>query len=286
MHTFEEYADLAAALEGERAIKVATWWNTGHKVWRASVRRGIPVFFVQDVETSYYPDEEHMRQHVVASYRQEFRYMTISSYNAEGLRALGLSSVLVPPGIDLETFRPLEGARRREDMLLALGRSNPLKNFPLTVDAWRALGAGGPELTLFGTEPEVAPEGRVRYLEKPSDGGVNALFNECTVFLQTSTHEGFCLPPLEAMAAGAAVVCTDAHGNRDFCVDGTNCLMPEQTVESVAGALRRLLRDAALRDRLGRAGLETAAEYAWEKRIDELERFYEGLVQRSTLPAP
>ncbi len=75
------------------------------------------------------------------------------------------------------------------------------------------------------------------------------------MFVQTSTHEGFCLPPLEAMATGGAVVCTDAHGNRDFCVDGVNCLIPEPTVESVSAARsRRLLGDPALRERLGRAG--------------------------------
>ena len=33
----------------------------------------------------------------------------------------------------------------------------------------------------------------------------------------------------------------DAHGNRDFCVDGVNCLIPEPTVESVSGAIGRLL---------------------------------------------
>ncbi len=82
------------------------------------------------------------------------------------------------------------------------------------------------------------------------------------------------------------MVCTDAHGNRDFCVDGGNCLMPEQTVESVSGALRRLLADPALRERLGRAGIETAADYAWERRIDELEAFYESIVAGTTLPAP
>lgn len=205
--------------------------------------------------------------------------MTISGYNADRLRELGVTdTTLIHPGIDLETFRPLDGVARREDMLLALGRSNPLKNFPLTVEAWRALGAGRPELTLFGIEPELEPaDGRTRYVERPSDGGVNALFNECTVLLQTSTHEGFCLPPLEAMATGAAVVCTDAHGNRDFCVDGGNCLMPEPTVASVSGAVRRLFEDPALRARLGQAGIETAAEYAWERRIDELEAFYEGV---------
>lgn len=71
---------------------------------------------------------------------------------------------------------------------------------------------------------ELGPKYGARYVERPSDEGVNELFNQATVFVQTSTHEGFCLPPLEAMATGGAVVCTDAHGNRDFCVDGENCL--------------------------------------------------------------
>jgi Glycosyltransferase len=93
------------------------------------------------------------------------------------------------------------------------------------------------------------------------------------VFLQTSTHEGFCLPALEAMATGAAVVCTDAHGNRDFCVDGENCLVPEASVPAVSAALARLLGDADLRARLGEAGRVTAQDYAWERRIDELEGF-------------
>jgi glycosyltransferase involved in cell wall biosynthesis len=76
------------------------------------------------------------------------------------------------------------------------------------------------------------------------------------------------------MATGAAVVCTDAHGNRDFCIDGVNCLMPEATPAAVGDALARLFDDPQLREQLGRAGIETAQEYAWEKRIDALEAFY------------
>jgi glycosyltransferase involved in cell wall biosynthesis len=77
------------------------------------------------------------------------------------------------------------------------------------------------------------------------------------------------------MATGAAVVCTDAHGNRDFCVDGVNCLIPEPTPPAVGAALRRLLDDRDLRAQLGRAGVETAQEYAWERRIDALDAFFE-----------
>jgi GT2 family glycosyltransferase len=282
VHSFEFYDELVDALADVDAIKVATWWNTAAPVWRASVLRGIPVYFVQDIETSYYPDDESVRHAVLDSYRPEFRYMTISSWNRERLRELGLDAELIPPGIDLDTFRPLAEVERRTDMVLALGRSNPLKNLPLTVDAWRALGDGSgtasrPELTLFGIEPELASEAGMRHVQAPSDERVNELFNEATVFVQTSTHEGFALPPLEAMATGGAVVCTDAHGNRDFCVDGENCLMPEAEPGAVSEALARLLAEPALRERLGRAGIETAGEYAWDRRIDALEKFLEGV---------
>jgi GT2 family glycosyltransferase len=283
VHTFEDYDELTAELAQLHAIKIATWWNTGSPVWRASVLRGIPAFFVQDIETSYYPDDERNRHAVLAGYRQEFRYMTISGWNADRLRELGLESTLVPPGIDLDNFRPLAETERRDDMLLALGRTNPLKNLPLTVDAWNAVPAPRPELCLFGIEPELGDEHGARYVQRPSDEEVNVLFNEATVFVQTSTHEGFCLPPLEAMATGGAVVCTDAHGNRDFCVDGENCLMPEPTVEAVSGAIASLLADPQLRARLGEAGRVTAQDYTWERRIDELEAFLDAV---ATDPAP
>jgi GT2 family glycosyltransferase/glycosyltransferase involved in cell wall biosynthesis len=284
LHCFEFYDELVDELAEVDAIKVATWWNTAMPVWRASVLKGIPVYFVQDIETSYYPDDESVRHAVLDSYRPEFRYMTISGWNRERLQELGLEAELIPPGIDLDTFRPRPDVARRDDMVLALGRTNPLKNLPLTIDAWRALPEPRPELCMFGIEPELAGEEGglglagergVRYVDSPSDAQVNGLMAEATVFVQTSTHEGFALPPLEAMATGCAVVCTDAHGNRDFCVDGENCLMPDPDPRAVSAAIARLLGDPELRKRLGRAGIQTAKEYAWERRIDALERFFE-----------
>ena len=47
---------------------------------------------------------------MLASYRPEFRYMTISSWNRDRLRELGLDAVLIPPGIDLDQ---LPAAARR-----------------------------------------------------------------------------------------------------------------------------------------------------------------------------
>jgi GT2 family glycosyltransferase len=283
VHCFELYDELIDALAPLDAVKVATWWNTAAPVWRASVLRGVPVYFVQDIETSYYPDDESVRHAVIDSYRPEFHYMTISGWNRERLRELGLDAELIPPGIDLDTFRVRPDVPRRADVVLALGRSNPLKNLPLTVAAWRALPEPRPQLCLFGIEPELATDPGMRYVQSPSDEQVAELLAQATVLVQTSTHEGFCLPPLESMATGGAVVCTDAHGNRDFCVDGENCLMPAPERDAVRDALARVLGDRELRERLGRAGIETAVQYAWERRIDALEAFLEGVARPASL---
>ena len=50
--------------------------------------------------------------------------------------------------------------------------------------------------------------------------------------------EGFYLPALEAMAAGAVTVCPDVRGN-DYCANGVNCLKPEYTIEQLTQAAKR-----------------------------------------------
>jgi glycosyltransferase involved in cell wall biosynthesis len=265
---------------------VATWWNTAEYVWRASVPRGIPAYFVQDIETSYYEDDADTAARVLASYRPEFHVFTTSEWVAERLRELGLEpKARIPPGLDADRFHPL-GRTRHERALLALGRSNPLKDFPLTADAYRALREPRPELWLYGIEPELGEPFGAKYHVRPSDAEVNELLNTATVFVQTSRHEGFCLPILEAMSAGLPVVCTDAHGNRDFCRDGENCLIPPGEPGAVAAAIQQVLDDRALRGRLAQAGLQTAREYDWRRKIDDLERFFEGVAASRTPVAP
>jgi GT2 family glycosyltransferase/glycosyltransferase involved in cell wall biosynthesis len=290
VRTFHDYARLSDALAPVEAIKVATWWQTAPAVWEASVRRGVGVYFVQDIETSYYDVDLGVHGEVLTTYRPEFAFLTTSSWVHDRLTEFVPVAKAIAPGVDLEAFRDL-GRERSPDAVLAVGRVNPLKNFPLTRDAYLALPEPRPPLWLFGVEPEVA-EGmgeRVTYHVKPSDEEVNELLSTCAVFLQTSRHEGFCLPIIEAMACGTPVVCTDADGNRDFCVDGENCLMPEARPRAVREALERVLHDEDLRARLVEAGKVTAAEHAWPRKLDEVDAWLREVAEArgaGRMPAP
>jgi glycosyltransferase involved in cell wall biosynthesis len=250
-------------------------------VWEASRAHGVGVHWVQDIETTYYPTDPAAHADVLAAYRPELHCYAGCEWIADRLRDLGIRDVTTfTPGLDTTAMRELPDVTRRDDVILALGRSQPLKDFPLTRAAYLALPEPRPELWLFGIEPQLA-EGlgpRVRYIERPSDDEVNTLLNQATLLLQTSKHEGFCLPVLEAMAAGAAVVCTDAHGNRDFCRDGENCLMPgERTPTALATAVQTLLADAGLRRRLTEHGRATAQVFAWPGKLDRLGEDYRRL---------
>jgi GT2 family glycosyltransferase/glycosyltransferase involved in cell wall biosynthesis len=283
VRVFPDYDALADALAEVDAIKVATWWATAAAVWRGSVRRGIPVYFVQDIETSYYPGQPDPQNRVMDSYRHEFRYLTTSQWVGDRLRELGVNPHPVAPGIDSSRWHPLEGVEREDDVLLAVGRANPLKNFPLTADAYRALPDGErPRLWLFGVEPEIGADLGARYFQKPSDAELNELYNKATALVQTSRHEGFCLPLLEAMAAGLPVICTDSDGNMDFVRDGANALLVEDSPEAVAGAIRAIFTDPALRAQLADGGRRTAETYELQAKLDEVERFLSGVADATS----
>lgn len=283
--SFKNYQQLTKELEEQEAIKVATWWETASPVWNASVKKGIAVNFIQELESWFYPDDPDAQRTVVSCYRKEFKNLTTSSYNQQEIEQLGLKATIVPCGYDDKVYRPLKGTKRRKDVLLALGRSFFQKNFDFTLRGWKRLGDKRPTLWLFGSEPEMKSlDEKIRYITKPSDARVNELYNEATVFIQTSRHEGFCLPLLEAMATGAPVICTDAHGNRDFSHDKKTCIMVDHDDDDqLASAIDKLLSDASLRDRLSKNSIKEARKYAWESVTGQLIRFYNGVATQESI---
>ncbi|HMH69913.1 MAG TPA: glycosyltransferase family 4 protein, partial [Candidatus Saccharimonadales bacterium] len=194
-----------------------------------------------------------------------------------------LKAAFIPCGYDEHVYRVKPELKRKSDVLLAVGRSFFQKNFVFSFESWKALGETRPNFWLFGSEPDMKSlDEKITYHTKPSDAEVNNLYNQATVFVQTSRHEGFCLPILEAMAAGAPVICTDAHGNRDFSIDGKTCLMVEQdNKKELTAALNKLFTDKKLRDKLSKNALKEVQKYTWPVVTDQLVEFYADIEKQS-----
>ena len=90
----------------------------------------------------------------------------------------------------------------------------------------------------------------------------------CLVF--PSVYEGFGQPPLEAMACGCPVACSDAASLPEVC-GGAARLFDPSSPESIADAVDDVLRDTA---RYRRLGLDRARSFTWEATAQAHEQVY------------
>ncbi len=108
--------------------------------------------------------------------------------------------------------------------------------------------------------------GRVVRIADPSDSELAALMAEADAFCLPSLYEGFGLTALEAMACGAPVVVSDRGSLPEVVGDAAIVCPP--TPDGVEGALRAVLGDRSVSDRLRRAGAERARTFTWDRTAD------------------
>lgn len=99
---------------------------------------------------------------------------------------------------------------------------------------------------------------------------------EVLAFPSTSAAEAFGLVAVEAMASGVPVVASDLPGVRSVVLDRTTgLLVPPNNAVALAGAIRGLTTNDALRSALGRAAREQAVmRFDWDKQVDRLMTVY------------
>jgi glycosyltransferase involved in cell wall biosynthesis len=104
-------------------------------------------------------------------------------------------------------------------------------------------------------------------------------------FLYPSLFEGFGMPPIEAMACGCPVLCSD-RGSLGEVVGRAALITNPEDEQAMAGDLRRLAQDPTLRAELARTGLEHARGFDWNVTAAETLRVYEQAVGRQMTIRP
>jgi glycosyltransferase involved in cell wall biosynthesis len=94
-----------------------------------------------------------------------------------------------------------------------------------------------------------------------------------------STHFTSPLKLFEYMAAGRAIIASDLPAIREVLRDGENAVLVEPgNASAIAGAMRRLIAEPELAQRLARAAAGEAADYTWPRRAERLESLLKDVV--------
>lgn len=160
--------------------------------------------------------------------------------------------------------------------VLAVGTLEPRKNLPRLVDAYRMLGEEiqrrHPLVVVgaLGWETGETLEAlqslgeRCIMLGYVSDAALAELYRRCGVFCYPSLGEGFGLPVLEAMAAGAAVLTSNLSSLPEVGGDAVYYVDPRD-VGDIAAGLGRMLDHDRLRADLGQRARVRARQFSWER---------------------
>jgi glycosyltransferase involved in cell wall biosynthesis len=173
--------------------------------------------------------------------------------------------------------------------VLAVGTIEPRKNLERLVGAWSLLpGAirSSHQLALVGPRGwdessilAAAERAGARMLGRVSDEDLVALYARAACFAYPSLQEGFGLPVLEAMAAGAPVVTSNVSSLPEVAGDAA-LLVDPRDVRAIAAGIERVLTDPELGRRLRESGRERAGEFSWERTARETLRVMTGLAGR------
>jgi glycosyltransferase involved in cell wall biosynthesis len=120
--------------------------------------------------------------------------------------------------------------------------------------------------------------GDVRFLGWVSSAELEDLYAAASWFVFPSLYEGFGLPVLEAMQRGVPVA-TSSRGSLAEVAGDAAVMFDPESESDIAAAIRRLVADRELAERMRRAGREQAARFTWERTAEETVRSYRRALQ-------
>lgn len=219
---------------------------------------------------------------------------------------------VIPPGVDTTHFYPIDrdeavefvGAPEDKDMLLFVGRIQPLKGIDTLLKAIALLADRGVLnrhpicLAVLGGEPAEDEDERseemarlrtmreslglddiVTFLGRRDQDTLQYYYSAAKVVVVPSHYESFGLVALEAMACGTPVVASETGGLAFLVRDGeTGFHVPAADADALASRLLRLLEDELLHSRMSQQAAAYAKSYDWSIIADKIVRLYEGVL--------
>jgi phosphatidylinositol alpha-mannosyltransferase len=203
---------------------------------------------------------------------------------------------VIPNGVNVGRFQRAVPIARWQDgtpNILFVGRLEDRKGLPHLLKAFRLIRKGGLEarLLIVGSGPQERESRRyvltrglqnVEFLGRVSDAEKAQLFKTADVFVSPATgRESFGIVLLEAMAAGAPIVCSDIHGYKGVVQRGRQAILtPPNDAKALAAGISELLASPELRARMGASGQRRAEQFSWERVTAKVEEYYGFVIRR------
>jgi glycosyltransferase involved in cell wall biosynthesis len=181
-------------------------------------------------------------------------------------QVLGIESEILIGGVNREVFRPVRAERSRGGFrVLCSGDPRERKGTDTIRAAIDLVRRDHPSVELVDYYGRGIPQESMAEAYCAAD-----------LFVDAQWYAGWNNPVAEAMACGVPVVCTDIGGVADFAFhEETAVLVPVGSADRLASAIRRMIGEPDLRERLRRNALRAISRFDWGESAKRLHRLLE-----------
>jgi mannosyltransferase len=206
------------------------------------------------------------------------------------------ADIIIPHGIDIETYTPADQIKSDKLNIGVFGRIRPSKGIDLLIDAAIPVLKNHPHATLYicgETTPKfqsylneqqkkISDAGltdQVKLLGKVAFNTLPDLYRSMDIVCAVSRNEGFGLTPLEAMASGAAVLTSEAGAWKDIVENGVlGYCVPTGDVAAIREKLELMISNPQKLREMGKEGrAHVEANYTNKREAEQLCAFFKKL---------
>ena len=252
---------------------IATAWETAEWAKNFNEDRGEKFYLIQGYET-WAANEEA----VIQTFKYPFKKMVISTWLKDIVEEKsGENDIpVVWNGKDFHLSESLgDGLKRIYDIGMTYS-PNPNKGAEDGLNVLKKLKQKYPQLkfVIFGSEASIHPlPDDTSFFVRPTQDKIREIYLSTRIWINTSRVEGFCLPILEAMSLGCAVVSMDNLGVRDIIDNEENgFIVPVKDTESMINKVQSMLDNSIFEKQMQSRALEKSELFSWARSGKEMEK--------------
>ena len=270
---------LCEQIPKETDVIVATYWR---EIYECVEQRIAPVVYFEQGDFHLF-DLEKLDKRTYDYINKQLKTInfiyTVSSFAKKKLHEIyDVDATVIPNAVDDKVFYYKPHKENAIPNITIIGSEEAkFKRIQNIIDALNIIKQNGYKFNLNWITPTEPKKNKdLKPIINPPQIVIGNTLRKTDIYICASMYESFCLPVLEAMTCGAAIITTDNGGNMDFIKPNKNALIiKKDNINDIVQKVEKILNSKELKDSLVKNGVEESAQFSWTTTINKVEEYYQ-----------
>ena len=261
---------------------VATYWR---EIYECVEQKIAPVVYFEQGDFHLFDLEKLSERQFKYIKKQletvKFVY-TVSNFAKKKLKEIyNKDSIVIPNAVNENVFYFEPHKENSKITITLIGSEDAkFKNINNILNALNIIREKGYEIDIKWITPTKPKNNDIEAIINPKQQIIGETLRKSDIYICASNYESFCLPVLEAMTCGTAVITTNNGGNMDFVINMANAVLIEKNnVNDIVNKAIELIEDKELRNKIAHNGMIKSKEYSWERTMKEIVEYYKEIAK-------